>query len=114
MRIATHLSSYQYHIYFIVVQSAEPIAGPLWVLRQFRHHAGIAPCLDDPAFPAEMRFDVLQASRSSLETLVERVCQRRWIGSASPDTILDAGPNVCSHLPLGSQDKPVRTRIHAV
>src|SRR6266852_7164742 len=114
MGIAAHLSSCQYRVYFVVAQSAEPITGPPWVLRQFRHHAGVAPCLGDPAFPAKMRFDVLQASRSSLETLVVRVCQRRWIGSSTHETTLDAGPSVCSHLPLGSPDKPFRTRIYAV
>jgi len=71
MSISAHLSSYQYRVYFVGARSAEPITGPPWVLRQFRHHAGIAPCLGDPAFPAEMRPDALQASRSSLETLVK-------------------------------------------
>src|SRR5258707_11146553 len=112
MGIAAHLSSCQYRVYFVVAQSAEPITGPPWVLWQFRHHAGIAPCLGDPAFPAEMRFNVLQASRSSLLSLVQRACQRRWIEPSSLDTALDAGPNVCSHLPLGSQDKPVGVRIY--
>jgi hypothetical protein len=45
---------------------------------------------------------VLQASRSSLVPLVERVCRRRWIELSVPNTTLGAGPNVCSHLPLGS------------
>ncbi len=54
MGIAAHLSSCQYRVYFVVAQSAEPITGPPWVLRQFRHHAGIAPCLGDPAFPANV------------------------------------------------------------
>ncbi len=102
MSITAHLSSCQYHFHCIGLRSAVPITGPPWVLWQFRHHAGIASCLGDPAFPAEKRFDVLQASRSSLEALVERVCQRRWIESSTPDTALDADPNVCSHLPLGS------------
>ena len=90
-----------------VSRSAEPITGPLWVLRKFRTHAGIAPCLEHPAFSAEVRCDVLQASRSSYIALVERVCQYRWLGSSSHETALDTGPNVCSHLPLGSQGKPV-------
>src|SRR5712691_8339433 len=45
--------------------------GPLWVLRKFRHHAGKTPCLGDPAFSAEVRSDVLQASRSSCISLVQ-------------------------------------------
>ncbi len=105
MGIAAHLSSCQYRVYFVVAQSAEPITGPPWVLRQFRHHAGIALCLGDPAFPAKMRSDVLQASRLSLESLVQRVCQHRWIDPFRNVTTLDAGPNVCSHLPLGSLAK---------
>ena len=114
MNIPIHLSSYLYRIHISVLRSAEPITGPPWVIRKFRHHAGVVPCLGDPAFPAEMRSDVLQASRLSLESLVERVCQHQWIEPSRNVTILDAGPNVCNRLPLGSLEKPVRTRIHAV
>jgi hypothetical protein len=89
-----------------VLRSAEPITGPPWVLRKFRTHAGIAPCLGYPAFSAEVRSDVLQASRLSCIALVVRVCQHRWIRPYLHFTTLGAGPNVSSHLPLGSRDKP--------
>ena len=89
-----------------MLRSAEPITGPPWVLRKFRTHAGIAPCLGYPAFSAEVRSDVLQASRSSCIALVVRVCQHRWIRPYLHFTALGAGPNVSSHLPLGSPDKP--------
>jgi hypothetical protein len=104
--ITTHLSSYQYRIHFFVLRSAEPITGPPWVLRKFRTPAEIAPCLGYPAFSAEVRSDVLQASRSSCIALVVRVCQHRWIRPYLHFTTLDVGPNVHSHLPLGSRDKP--------
>lgn len=89
-----------------MLRSAEPITGPPRVLRKFRTHAGIAPCLGHPAFSAEVRSDVLQASRSSCIALVVRGCQHRWIRPHLHCTGLDAGPNVHSHLPLGSRDKP--------
>jgi len=104
--ITTHLSSCQYRIHFFMVRSAEPITGPPWVLRKIRTHAGIPPCLGCPAFSAEVRSDVLQASRSSCIALVVRVCQHRWIKPCLHFTTLDVGPNVSSHLPLGSRDKP--------
>jgi hypothetical protein len=104
--ITTHLSSYQYRIHVFVLRSAEPITGPPWVLRKFRTPAGIAPCLGYPAFSAEVRSDVLQASRSSCIALVVRVCQHRWIRPYLHFTTLDVGPNVHSHLPLESRDKP--------
>jgi hypothetical protein len=90
-----------------VVRSAEPITGPPRVLRKIRTHAGIAPCLGHPAFSAEVRCDVLQASRLSRIALVVRVCQYRWLRSSFHGAALDTSPNVCSHLPLGSPDKPV-------
>src|SRR5215469_6619312 len=90
-----------------VLRSAKPITGSLWVLWKIRTHAGIVPCLGYPAFSTEVRYDVLQVSRSPRIALVERVCQHRWLRLSSRETALDAGSNVCSHLPLESQDKPV-------
>src|SRR6266481_3806355 len=87
-------------------RSASAITAAHWVLLGLRTHAGLATCLGHPAFPAEMRFDVLKASRSSFILLVERVCQRRWLKSHLTFTTLGAEPNVCSHLPLGSKQKP--------
>jgi len=44
-------------------------------------------------------------SRSSSLPLLSGTCQHRWIESSSPQTALDAGPNVCSSLPLGSHSR---------
>jgi len=65
----------------------------------------VSPCLDDPVVFGRMSCDVLQASHSSSFCPRTGACQRRWLGSSFPQTILDAGPNVCNSLPLGSHSR---------
>jgi hypothetical protein len=58
-------------------RSAQAITAIRWVLLSLRHHAGMTPCLDDPAFSAETRCGVLQVFRSSLFPPSERGSARR-------------------------------------
>src|SRR5215467_763846 len=45
------------------------------------------------------------STRSSPLPLISGACQHRWIEPSYPRTALDAGPHVCSSLPLGSHSR---------